>query len=127
MAPSSSASGSAAGPEAGAPAWVGHWRVTRYGGAAPAVPTYYDATTASWDVVKDQTEGWYTARHPILAVRGDVLVLKDEGAPDDAAERWRVEVDGDTVRVTALTGEHEGAVGVAERIDGDPRNRAAAG
>jgi hypothetical protein len=103
------------------PDWVGYWRVTQYGGETPAVPTYYAATPTSWDVVKDQDDGWYTARHPILAVRGDVLVLKDEGEPDDAAERWRVETDGDTVHVTALTGEHEGAVGVAEQIDGDPR------
>ena len=109
------------------PDWVGYWRVTQYGGETSAVPTYYAATPESWDVVKDQDDGWYTARHPILAVRGDVLVLKDDGEPDDAAERWRVETDGETVRVTALTGEHEGAVGVAERIDGDPRERAGDG
>ena len=107
------------------PDWVGYWRVTQYGGETPAVSTYYAATPTSWDVVKDQDDGWYTARHPILAVRGDVLVLKDEGTSDDAAERWRVQTDGGTVRVTALTGEHEGAVGVAERIDGDPRERVA--
>lgn len=114
-------------PDDDAPAWAGYWRVTRYDGNAPSVPTYYAATPTSWDVVKDQDDGWYTARHPILAVRGDVLVLKDEGTSDDAAERWRVQTDGDTVRVTALTGEHAGAVGVAERIDGDPRERAADG
>lgn len=106
--------------------WQGYWRVTQYGEEAPAVPTYYAATAESWDVVKDQENGWYEARHPILEVRGDVLVLKDEGVPDDAAERWRVTVEDDTVRVTALTGEHEGAVGVAERIDGDPRTRSSA-
>ena len=114
-------------PDDDAPAWAGYWRVTRYDGNAPSVPTYYAATPTSWDVVKDQDDGWYTARHPILAVRGDVLVLKDEGTSDDAAERWRVQTDGDTVRVTALTGEHAGAVGVAERIDGDPRERVADG
>jgi len=108
-----------------APDWQGYWRVTHYGGQHPSVPTYYDVSPDSWDVVKDDDEGWYEAEHPILAVRGDVLVLKDEGVPDDAAERWRVETNGDTLRVTALTGEHEGAVGVAERIDGDPRGRTA--
>ncbi|PSQ97696.1 MAG: hypothetical protein BRD55_02195 [Bacteroidetes bacterium SW_9_63_38] len=105
------------------PSWQGHWRVTQYGEETPAVPTYYAATAESWDVVKDQEDGWYTARHPILDIDGNVIVLKDEGVPDDEAERWRVEVQGDTVRVTALTGEHEGAVGVAERIDGDPGAR----
>jgi len=112
-------------PEDDAPPWQGCWRVTQYGGDTPSVPTYYVATPTSWDVVKDQADGWYEARHPILAVRGDVLVLKDEGEPDANAERWRIDVQDDAVRVTALTGEHEGAVGVAERIDGDPRGRAA--
>lgn len=112
-------------PDDDAPAWAGYWCVTRYDGNAPSVPTYYDATPDSWDVVKDEDEGWYVARHPILAVRGDVLVLKDEGVSDDEAERWRVDVQDGTIRVTALTGEHEGAVGEAERIDTDPRERAA--
>ncbi len=112
--------------EAARSPWQGYWRVTQYGGERPAVPTYYAATPESWDVVKDQEDGWYTARHPILDIDGNVIVLKDEGVPDTEAERWRVEVQDDTVRVTALTGEHEGAVGVAERIDGDPRTRSSA-
>lgn len=105
------------------PDWVGAWKVVRYGGEPPAAPTYYDASTESWDVIKATDEGLHEAPHPILAVRGDVLVLKDEGAPDADAERWRVDVQDDMVRVTALTGEHEGAVGVAKRIDYDPHER----
>ena len=108
-----------------APDWVGWWRVLRYGGDAPDRPTYYDATPESWDVVKADAPGPYVARHPILDVRGDTLVLKDEGEPDDHAERWRVQVDGDRLRVTAVTGPHEGAVGVAERIGTNPRELAA--
>lgn len=103
------------------PVWVGSWTVVRYGGAPPAVPTYYDATRTSWDVIKVEDEGVHVAPHPILEVRDDILVLKDEGVPDADAERWRVTVQDDTVRVVALTGEHEGAVGVAERTDVDPR------
>jgi len=96
----------------------------RYGGDPPDRPTYYDATRESWDVIKADGPAPYVARHPILDVRGDTLVLKDEGEPDDHAERWRVEVDGDRLRVTAVTGPHEGATGVAERIDADPRELA---
>jgi hypothetical protein len=115
--PSSSASGR--------PRWAGYWRVVRYGGEAPESPTYYDATRASWDVLTETASGWSVARHPILEIREEILVLKDKGAPDDASERWRVEVDGDRLRVTALTGPHDGAVGVADRIDEDPRPKRA--
>ena len=106
------------------PAWVGWWRVVHYDGAVPDPPTYYDATLESWDVIKAEGAGPYVARHPILEVRNGTLVLKDEGEPDDHAERWRVEVEGDRLRVTAVTGPHEGAAGVAERIDTDPRELA---
>lgn len=108
-----------------APDWVGNWKVVRYGGKPPAVPTYYEATTERWTVIKAEGDGLHVAPHPILDVHGNVLVLKDEGEPDAHAERWRVEVEDDTVRVTALAGEHEGAVGVAERIDGNPREHVA--
>ena len=113
-------------PNEEAPPWVGYWRVRRYDGEAPAVPTYYVATPESWDVVKEQDTGLHVARHPILEIRSEsdrqhTLILKDEGAPDDEAERWRVSTDGDRVRVVAATGPHEGAVGRAARIQTDPR------
>jgi hypothetical protein len=101
--------------------WTGYWRVQRYDGAPPDRPTFYDASPASWDVLTAKDAGLYEARHPILSVEDDILVLKDEGEADENAERWRVAVDGNRVRVTALTGPHEGAVGLAERIDTDPR------
>jgi hypothetical protein len=104
------------------PDWIGHWRVRRWDGSVPSVPTYYVATTDSWDVVKrDAGRTPHIAAHPILEIDGQMIVLKDEGTPDERSERWRVEVDGQTLRVTALTGPHEGAVGVAERTDTDPR------
>jgi hypothetical protein len=103
------------------PTWIGHWRVRRYGGARPDRPTFYDASPSSWDVIKAESNGVYEARHPILSVEDNVLTLKDEGEPDENSEQWRVAVDGDELRVTALTGPHEGAVGIAERIDTDPR------
>jgi len=108
------------------PEWTGFWRVRRWDGAAPAVPTYYVATPNTWDVVKQQSESnLHVAPHPILEIDGDTIVLKDEGAADDDAERWRAEVDGDTLRVTALTGPHAEAVGVADRIARDPRGATA--
>jgi len=111
------------------PSWTGYWRVTRYGGEEPECPTFYDATETSWDVIKLDDEGLYEARHPILSVgkhssEGTLLVLKDEGEPDEAAERWRVEAHDDQLRVSALDGPHEGAAGIAVRIDADPRGRA---
>lgn len=110
----------------GSPPWVGHWRVRRYDGAEPSVPTYYDASPDSWDVIKADGEGLHVARHPILDVQRNegpkhTLVLKDEGVPDDQTERWSVEIDGDRVRVVAETGPHAGAVGIADRIPTDPR------
>ena len=117
----SSAEKKMASPE-DAPDWVGFWRVRRWDGAAPSVPTYYVATTESWDVVEREAgHDPYVAAHPILEVNGQTIVLKDEGSPDEQAERWQVEVTGETLNVTALTGPHEGAVGVAERTDTDPR------
>jgi len=122
-----------------APPWAGYWRVRRYGGSVPSVPTYYDATPESWDVIKESAEEGgpdedsarlHVARHPILEVRAgtevraETIVLKDEGASDEEAEKWRVETDGETVRVVAQTGPHEGAVGIAERIPADPREQA---
>lgn len=106
------------------PDWVGYWRVRRYDGATPGRPTFYDASPGSWDVIKDAEAGLYEARHPILSVEEDILTLKDEGEPDDNLEQWRVTVDGDELRVTALTGPHGGAVGLAERIDTNPRSLA---
>jgi len=104
------------------PDWVGFWRVRRWGGSAPDVPTYYVATTESWDVVKRDTDpDPYVAPHPILEAGEQTIVLKDEGEADEHAERWDVEVEEETLRVTARTGPHEGAVGVAERIATDPR------
>lgn len=107
---------------AGQPAWVGYWRVRRYDGDAPSVPTYYDASLDSWDVIKAEADGMYVAAHPILEVRTETLVLKDEGAADRDAERWRVDVADENVRVVAETGPHAGAVGIAERIEDDPRD-----
>jgi hypothetical protein len=105
-------------------AWTGHWRVMRYGGAAPDVPTYYVATPQSFDVVKDTPGGLHVARHPILAVEpgdaGDTLRLKDEGAPDADAERWTAVVRDGQLRVTARTGPHAGAEGLARPTDTDP-------
>ena len=101
--------------------WVGYWRVRRYDGATPDRPTFYDASPQSWDVLTTRDTGLYEARHPILSVEDDVLTLKDEGEADENTERWQVTTDGDRLRVTALTGPHEGAAGVAERIDTDPR------
>jgi len=104
------------------PDWVGYWRVRRWEEAAPDIPTYYVATTESWEVVKRAPHAEpYSAPHPILKVDGNVIVLKDEGAADEDAERWHVHVDGDTLRVTARTGPHAEAVGLAERIATDPR------
>jgi len=106
--------------------WTGRWRVQRYGGEVPDAPTFYEATTESWDVIKVEPSGLHVARHPILEIDGSVLLLKDEGAPDTETERWRVDVNGQQLRVVAETGEHAGAVGVAERTDADPRAIAAA-
>ena len=108
------------------PPWVGYWRVRRYGGADPPVPTFYDATEESWDVIKDGERGLHVARHPILKIKGDiaqgdVLVLKDEGTADEAAEAWHAEVEDGRLYVEARTGPHEDAVGVADRIGTDPR------
>lgn len=101
--------------------WIGYWRVRRYGGEAPPVPTYYDATGKRWDVIKGGEKGLHVARHPILEITGDVLVLKDEGADDEATETWHVVVVGERLYVEAQTGPHEGAVGVADRTESDPR------
>jgi len=103
--------------DASRPAWSGTWRVLRYGGEEPDVPTFYRATTDSWDVIKEEASGRHVARHPILEIDGSTLTLKDEGAPDDAAEKWTVEVGDDRVVVTADTGPHHGAVGIAERVE----------
>ncbi|WP_233992766.1 hypothetical protein [Salinibacter altiplanensis] len=111
-----------ADPGAARPDWVGFWRVRRWDEAEPSVPTYYVATTESWDVVKRETgQEPHVAAHPILEIDGQTIVLKDEGTPDEDAERWRPEVDGDTLRVTARTGPHAESVGVAERMATDPR------
>jgi cation diffusion facilitator CzcD-associated flavoprotein CzcO len=99
------------------PAWAGTWRVLRYGGEEPDVPTYYRASRESWDVIKQNEDDRHIARHPILEIRGSTLVLKDEGASDEDAEEWTVAVSGDRVVVTADTGPHHGAVGIAERIE----------
>jgi hypothetical protein len=112
------------------PAWTGAWRVLRYGGEEPSVPTYYAASTESWDVIQaDASEAGgsdpHVAPHPIVEVRGPVLVLKDEGAGPDEHERWRVEVDGGQLRVEALDGPHAGAVGIAEPMAADPYEEAA--
>lgn len=85
------------------------------------MPTFYDATEERWDVIKDGESGLHVARHPILEIKGDVIVLKDEGTADEAAETWRAEVEGERLYVEARTGPHEGAVGVADRIGTDPR------
>jgi hypothetical protein len=106
------------------PRWVGHWRVRRYAGEPPDVPTFYDASLQSWDVIKTEPSGLYEARHPILEVRGETILLKDEGEADKSAERWRAEVEDGRLRVTAITGPHGGAIGIAEPIDADPRTLA---
>jgi hypothetical protein len=116
-----SASSLPSAPTPDGPDWVGWWRVRRYGGAAPEVPTYYEATPEHWDVIKAEAEGLYVARHPILSVEGGTIHLKDEGAPDAHAEQWAAEVEDGRLRVAAATGPHEGVVGVAERIETDPR------
>ncbi|WP_375801173.1 hypothetical protein [Salinibacter sp.] len=104
------------------PDWVGYWRVRRWEGTTPSVPTYYVATTESWDVVKrEANHNPDVAAHPILEINGQTIVLKDEGEADENAERWRIEVDEETLHVTALTGPHEGTTGRAERIATDPR------
>lgn len=103
-----------------APPWTGRWRVLRWDGQTPPTPTYYVATPESWDVVTIREDGPHVAPHPILEVDDDVIVLKDEGADDTDRERWRAAVTGNRLTVTALTGPHEGAVGVAERTSTDP-------
>lgn len=125
MPPSSPEQSDPTSSEHDRPRWAGDWRVVRYGGEPPETPTYYDASRASWDVLTETASGLSVARHPILEIRANLLILKDEGEPDDAAERWRVEVEEGRLRVTAVTGPHEGAVGVADRIEYDPRARAA--
>jgi hypothetical protein len=106
----------------GLPDWVGYWHVQSWDGHAPTAPTYYAATPESWDVVTwDGGPDPYVAPHPILDARSRRIVLKDEGEPDKNAEQWRAEVEDGVLRVTAVTGPHEGAVGVAERIDTNPR------
>lgn len=108
-------------PNADRPDWVGYWRVRRYDGSRPDRPTYYDATLGDWTVLTAQESGLHAAPHPILSVDANILTLKDEGEPDKNAERWRVAVDEERLRVTALTGPHEGATGIARRMDADPR------
>jgi len=90
--------------------------VLRYDGEAPSTPTYYDVTTESWDVIKAQPSGRHVARHPILEIDGATIVLKDEGDDDRNTETWHAEISDGELRVTALTGPHEGAVGVAQRV-----------
>lgn len=123
MASSSSGSSSStpADPTDNPPRWVGYWRVLRYGGAPPDRPTYYDARSDFWDVIKDLENDLYVARHPILDIEGGTITLKDEGEPDANAETWRASVEDNQLRVVAATGPHEGAVGVAERIQTNPR------
>lgn len=99
-----------------APAWTGRWKVLRYEGEPPPVPTYYNVTIESWDVIKSQPSGRHVARHPILEIDGATIVLKDEGEDDRDTEQWHVEVNDGELRVTARTGPHEGAVGVARRV-----------
>jgi hypothetical protein len=100
--------------------WVGYWKVLRWNGQSPAVPTYYVATQDTWDVVKDDGDALSVAPHPILEPGREAVVLKDEGADDTDRERWEIEVSGDRLTVTARTGPHEGATGVAERIPTGP-------
>jgi len=103
------------------PEWVGTWRVTSWDGDAPDAPTYYAATLESWDVItREAGADPYVAPHPILEAGTRHIVLKDEGEPDENAEQWRAEVEDGELRVTALTGPHAGAVGVAERTETDP-------
>lgn len=114
------ADGETPAKEDGGLPWVGHWKVLRWDGQSPAVPTYYVASPARWDVVKIVDGSPSAAPHPILEAGRETLVLKDEGADDTDRERWRVEASGEQLIVTALTGPHEGAVGVAERTPIDP-------
>lgn len=100
--------------------WTGYWKVLRWDGQPPVVPTYYVATPECWEVVKIADDDPATAPHPILEATRDTIVLKDEGADDTDRERWRVDVSDDRLTVTALTGPHDGAVGVAERIYTNP-------
>jgi len=109
-------------PDAGRPDWIGYWRVRRYDGARPDQATYYDATLEDWTVLTATETGLYAARHPILSIDANILTLKDEGEPDTNTERWRVVVDDGHLRVAALTGPHEGAVGIAGRMETDPRS-----
>lgn len=111
------ADGETLAKEDGGLPWVGHWKVLRWDGQSPSVPTYYVATPARWDVVKIIDGSPSAAPHPILKAGRETLMLKDEDAD---RERWRVEMSDDTLTVTALTGAHEVAVGVAERIQLDP-------
>lgn len=118
-----SASPGRTGADSSLPEWVGEWRVTSWNGDAPDAPTYYAATLESWDVITHAAGADpYVAPHPILEAGTRRIVLKDEGEPDENAERWQAEVEGDVLRVTALTGPHAGAVGVAEHIETIPRD-----
>jgi hypothetical protein len=58
---------------------------------------------------------------------GDKVLLRvrRSGADDADAEEWRASVQDDQLRVLAATGPHGGAVGIAERIEEDPRTLAA--
>lgn len=114
-----SASDADAGEAADLP-WVGYWKVLRWDGQSPAVPTYYVTTPDTWDVVKDDGGTPSVAPHPILEPGREAVVLKDEGADDTDQEQWEVEVSEDRLTVTARTGPHEGATGVAERIQTSP-------
>ncbi|PQJ34721.1 hypothetical protein BSZ35_09015 [Salinibacter sp. 10B] len=109
-------------PQESPPRWAGYWRVLRYNGTRPKPPTYYDASLTSWDVLTETSPSTLSvARHPILDIRDNILVLKDEGEPDENTEQWEIDLENERLRVTALTGPHEGATGLAERIDENPR------